>query len=165
MLFSYFALVILPGFAYYWTTVCKSVRPVLSDRCPVLSVLSVCNVGVLWPNGWTDQDETLHAGIGLGPGHIVLDGDPLHVYCGETVAHLSYCWALVLYLFHSDGVRIATECMATVDSMHRTWYSRRKLNTISGIDDIRLLNRWMLWWRNNHHAVTQSCGWSNISRP
>jgi len=29
----------------------------LSDRC--LSVLSVC---ALWPNGWTDQDETWHAG-------------------------------------------------------------------------------------------------------
>jgi len=27
-----------------------------------LSVLSVCNVGVLWPNGWMDQDETWHAG-------------------------------------------------------------------------------------------------------
>ena len=45
----------------------------------------------------------------LGPGHIVLDGDPalrpqrgtaplefsVHVYCGQTVAHLSYCSALV----------------------------------------------------------------------
>jgi len=31
----------------------------LSDRC--LSVLSVClsDVRALWPNGWTDQDETL----------------------------------------------------------------------------------------------------------
>jgi len=29
----------------------------LSDRCPVLSV---CRVGVLWPNGWMDQDETWH---------------------------------------------------------------------------------------------------------
>ena len=45
--------------------------------------------------------------VGLGPGHIVLDGDSLppqkknrgngtappilaHVYCGQTVAHLSY---------------------------------------------------------------------------
>jgi len=28
----------------------------------VLSCLSVCNVGVFWPNGWTDQDETWHAG-------------------------------------------------------------------------------------------------------
>jgi len=91
----------------------------LSDRCPVCSV---CDVGVLWPNTWTDQDETCHAGrprpwphcvgwdpappppkgtappqfmardycgqtvawikrplgveVGLGPGHIVLDGDP-----------------------------------------------------------------------------------------
>ena len=41
--------------------------------------------------------------VGLGPGHIVLDGDPAppqkghspqfstQVYCGQTVAHLSYC--------------------------------------------------------------------------
>jgi len=34
----------------YWTVV-LSVCPV----CPV------CDVGVLWPNGWTDQDETWHA--------------------------------------------------------------------------------------------------------
>ena len=40
---------------HFWATVCKTVRPMLSDRC--LSC-SVCNVGVLWPNGWTDQDET-----------------------------------------------------------------------------------------------------------
>ena len=45
--------------------VCKTVRPMLSIRCPVcLSVcLSVTLVYcVLWPNGWTDQDETWHAG-------------------------------------------------------------------------------------------------------
>ena len=44
--------------------------------------------------------------VGLNPGHIVLDGDPApappkgaqqppifsaHVYCGQTVAHISYC--------------------------------------------------------------------------
>ena len=43
--------------------------------------------------------------VELGPGHIVLDGDPAppqkggqsspyfsaHVYCGQTVAHLSNC--------------------------------------------------------------------------
>jgi len=35
----------------------------LSDRClSVLYVLSVCDVRALWPNGWTDQDETWHAG-------------------------------------------------------------------------------------------------------
>ena len=54
--------VIYPVFIY-WATVCKIVRPMPSDRCPVLSVcLSVCDVGALWPNGWTDQDETWHTG-------------------------------------------------------------------------------------------------------
>ena len=38
----------------YQTVVC----PVLS----CLSCLSVCDVGVLWPNGWMDQDKTWHAG-------------------------------------------------------------------------------------------------------
>ena len=61
------------GIFNFWATVCKTVRPMLSDRCPLcLSVcLSVClsclscpvyNVGVLWPNGWTDQDKTWQAG-------------------------------------------------------------------------------------------------------
>ena len=51
----------------------------LSDRCPVClscAVCPVCNVGVLWPNGWTDQDEfKLGMQVGLVPGHIVLDGN------------------------------------------------------------------------------------------
>jgi len=38
----------------------------LADRClsvcPVYPVLPVCNVGVLWPDGWMDRDETWHAG-------------------------------------------------------------------------------------------------------
>ena len=38
------------------------VRPMLSHRCPVCPLLSVCNVGLLWPNGWMDQDETWHGG-------------------------------------------------------------------------------------------------------
>ena len=37
---------------YYRTVVCLNV----CLSCPV------CNVGVLWPNDWTDQDETWHAG-------------------------------------------------------------------------------------------------------
>jgi len=39
----------------------------LSDYC--LSC-PLCNVDVLWPNGWTDQDETWHAGRPR-PDHIV----------------------------------------------------------------------------------------------
>ena len=50
--------------------------------------------------------------VGLGAGHIVLAGDPApqkvgtaaprfsaHADCGQTVAHLSNCWAIV-YLFN-----------------------------------------------------------------
>ena len=44
-------------------------RPMLWDCCPV------CNVCLLWPNGWIDQDATWN-GARLCPGHIVLDGDP-----------------------------------------------------------------------------------------
>jgi len=38
----------------------KTVRPVLSDRC--LFCLSLCNVGVLWPNSWMNQDATWYGG-------------------------------------------------------------------------------------------------------
>ena len=69
----------------FWATVCK--RAVCLS-CPV------CNVGVLWPNGWMDQDET-GMQVGLGPGHTVSDGDPsipqrdtapqflADIYCGQ----------------------------------------------------------------------------------
>jgi len=49
----------------YRTVVCRSCL-----SCPV------CDVGVLWPNRLTDQDETIGMQVGLGPGHIALDGDP-----------------------------------------------------------------------------------------
>jgi len=43
----------------FWATVCKTFRPMLSDRYPDCPL---CNVGVLWPNAWMDQNETWHAG-------------------------------------------------------------------------------------------------------
>jgi len=62
-------------------------------------VCSVCDVGLLWPNGWMDQDETWHRGRPW-PHHIVLDGEfwepsspqrgtaasqfSVHVCCGQT---------------------------------------------------------------------------------
>jgi len=50
------------------------VRPVLSDHC--LSVMSVCNVGALWPNGWMDQDATWYGGRSQPRQHVVvLDGE------------------------------------------------------------------------------------------
>ena len=75
----------------------------LSYRC--LSVLScpvcpVCDVGVLWPNGWTDENETWHAGrprprrlcvrSGSNPLPQKAESPPAqfsaHVYCGQTAA-------------------------------------------------------------------------------
>jgi len=43
---------------HFWATVCKTVRPMLSDRCPVCPVRPVCDIGVLWPNSWTNQNKT-----------------------------------------------------------------------------------------------------------
>jgi len=86
----------------YWATVCKTVRPMLSDRClSVLSVLSICPVlsVTLGYCGQTVGQIKVKLGmqVGLGPGHIVLHGDPscpspkgqssppfsAHICCGQ----------------------------------------------------------------------------------
>jgi len=59
--------------------VCKTVRPILSDRClsvslscPVLSATLVhCAQTVRWIK------TKIGTEVGLGPGHIVFDGEPL----------------------------------------------------------------------------------------
>jgi len=86
----------------FWATVCKTVRPKLSDRCSVcLSVcLSVTLVSLVYCSqtvGWIKIK--LDVQVGLSPGHITLDGDsaspplkgrsPLYsanVRCGQTAA-------------------------------------------------------------------------------
>ena len=66
-----------------------------------------------------DQDMPLGTAVGLGTGDIVLDGDPaaptesgtaspprhfsVHVYCGQTVAHLSN-WLSSCFLFNLVGL-------------------------------------------------------------
>ena len=79
----------------FWRTVCKTVRPMLSDRCPAcLSVCPVCNLGVLWPNGWMHQYETRHGGrprtrphcVRWGPSSPQKRHSPpflAHVFCGQ----------------------------------------------------------------------------------
>ena len=81
----------------FWATVCKTVchmlSPMLSDHC------SVCPVGdgALWPNGWTDQNETWRACRPRPWPHYVRWGPSspspkrgqspqflAHVYCGQT---------------------------------------------------------------------------------
>jgi len=78
---------------HFWATVCKTVRPMLSDRC--LSC-PVCDVAVLWPNGWMNQDKTWHAGRPR-PMSIVakqLDGSKCHFVRSYAAAHatLRYMW-------------------------------------------------------------------------
>ena len=79
----------------FWATVCKTVRPMLSDRC-----LSVCLVTLAYCGqtvGWIKMP--LGTEVGLGPDHTVLDGDPspdgmgpnFSAHCAGTVAHLSNC--------------------------------------------------------------------------
>ena len=76
----------------FWATVCRTVRRMLSDSC--LSCLFVCDVGVLWPNGRMDQDETWHEGRPRPRPHCFRRGPispqkphphfSAHVYCGKT---------------------------------------------------------------------------------
>ena len=64
-----------------WATVCKTVCPMLSDRClPCLSVcLSAClSVTLVFSGqtvGWIKTKLGME--VGLGPDDIVLDADPL----------------------------------------------------------------------------------------
>ena len=81
----------------------------LCYRTVVCPVLSVCELGVLWPNSWMDQDETWHAGrpslpwpqcVRWGPTSPKKGHSPpfsAHVYCGQTVP-ISATAELIVYL-------------------------------------------------------------------
>jgi len=49
-------------FFSFWATITSNGPPFAIGLFSCLSVLSVCNVGVLWPNGWMDQDATWYIG-------------------------------------------------------------------------------------------------------
>ena len=85
----------------------------LSDRCLsvclyVLSGLSVCHVRALWPNGWTDQDETWHAGRPRPWPHCVRRGtsspSPAHLCCGQMAAWIKMSLGMELGLSPGDSV-------------------------------------------------------------
>jgi len=51
--------------------------PILSDRCPVQAILSVLSVTLVYCGQTFEWIKmTLGVEVGLGPGHVVLDGDP-----------------------------------------------------------------------------------------
>ena len=99
----------------FWATVCKTVRPMLSVRCPVLSCLSVTFVHCGQTVGRIKTK--LGVQVGLGPGHIVLDGDPsppppkwhnppfsAHICCGQMAAWIKTSLGMELGLGQSNFV-------------------------------------------------------------
>jgi len=63
----------------FWATICKTVRPMLSDHCPIcLSSIMLVYCGQT--AGWMKM--ALDVEVDLGPGHIVLDRDPAPPFSG-----------------------------------------------------------------------------------
>jgi len=55
---------------------------------------------LLWPNGWMDQDGTWQ--VGLGPGHIVQEGDPAPLLKRGRAPNL---WPVSIVAKRLDGSR------------------------------------------------------------
>ena len=124
----------------FGATVCKTVRPILSDRC--LSVLSVCNVGVLWPNGWMDRDETWRVGRPRPWPHWVRWGPTSPSPKG---AHPQF-WAHMLW---PNGWM----------DQDATWYGGRPKRGRSQVDV--LLKRINAGKRRQRHTIAQILGFSD----
>jgi len=95
----------------FWATVTSNGSPYAMRPLSCQSCLPVClSVTLVYCGqmvGWIKM--LLRMEVGLGPGHIVLHGDPApptergtavttfsaHVYCGQTVAH--FIWVLVMF--------------------------------------------------------------------
>ena len=85
---------------HFWATVYKTVRNMLSDRCPVCLSCPMPSVMLVYCGqtfGWIKMKLGMH--VGLGPGHIVLYGNPAplpqrgsapqfsaHICCGQMAA-------------------------------------------------------------------------------
>ena len=105
------------------------VRPILSVRC--LSCLSVCHsvlsvrLIVLWQNGWMDYEFTMSLGteVGLGPGHIVLDGDTALPHGRGTAAHAPTFRPISLWQGRPSHQLLSSCC----NLMHQTRYCVSRL--------------------------------------
>jgi len=96
---SYFALKLFCIFMIHTTQLVNIAEVKVFARPFVLSILSclsLCDIGLLWPNGWVDQYETWHAGRPRPRPHCVRWGPTspspkgnnpqfsAHVCCGKT---------------------------------------------------------------------------------
>jgi len=96
--------------SHFWVTVCKTVRLMLSDRCPVC--LSGLSVAVHCRQTVGRIKMKLGMQVGLGPDNIVLDRDPAPP---PPKGHNSPPPIFGLYLLRSNG------CM----DQDATWYGDR----------------------------------------
>ena len=132
----------------------------LSDHCPAcLSVYPVCNVGVLWPNGWMDQDETWHGGRPLSRPHCVRWGLALPqrgAVCPIFGSCLYIGWQWRNFFISADfrhfvGQALRNVCYSDV--------SRRHFLNNTAIAHI-FLNQLIQFYSNNatnfHHLTTHS---------
>ena len=93
----------------------------LSAHC-----LSVCNVGVLWPNGWMDQDDTWHGGRPRPGPHCVRwepsfpspkgHSPPPTFRRMSIVAKRSLISATVEHLFNNSACSLVRTTHCTVDT-------------------------------------------------
>ena len=129
-------------------------------------VLSVSKVGVLWPNGWIDQDATWYEDRpwprrrcvtwrstsppkkGAQPPQFSAD-----VCCGETVAHLSNCWAVVNFL---GGGMLFTEHTLIAHSPHR-FSEWNQFSWMMWVCDASLAGRELGFSRCTYWSVVPGC--------
>ena len=71
--------------------------PKKQGHCP--PIFGPC---LLRPNGWMDEDATYGTEVGLGPGHVVLDGDPFPPK-GHSLPIFGPCLSSVQQALSSSG--------------------------------------------------------------
>jgi len=141
---------------FYWATVCRMVHPMLSDCClSCVSVLSVCDVGVLWPNGWMDQGETRHGGrpwprphcVRWGPSspHSPKGAQPpqfsAHVHCGQTAGWITMPLGMKVDLGPGDFVLDGDTAHSTLKRGHSPQFLGHTLpHCVKVVEDISKLS-------------------------
>ena len=102
---------------HFWATVCKNGSPYAIGPLSVCLSCPVCDVRALWPNGWTDQDETWHAGrprpwphcVRWGPSSLCPKGAQspqfsAHICCGQMAAWITMSLGMEVGLGPRDFV-------------------------------------------------------------
>jgi len=74
----------------FCATVTSNGSPYATVPLSCLSCLSFCNVGVLWPNGWMDQDATCYDGSPRPRQHCVRWGPSSPTERGTAAAPCTY---------------------------------------------------------------------------